>query len=258
MRILVTRPAGQARALCDRLRVIGVEPVAVPTVAILPPASFDALDDVLRRLGSYHWVLFTSTNGVRAFFDRRDVLGLRETIPGSIRWAAIGPATADALAAHSIAHVWLPSRYLSSAVADELPAAPGERLLRVRADLASPLPAERLRARGVVVDEVVAYRAVEAPDGAGDQLVWAWSGGLDGVIFTSASTVRGFARLAEHAGLAQEAAALLHIAIGPVTAAAAEEMGWTVHLVAEEHSIDGIVQVLQERSDSSAAGITRR
>lgn len=252
LRILVTRPADQAVALTDRLRAIGVEPVAVPTVAILPPASFDAVDRALRNLDRYDWVLFTSPNGVRAFFGRYAVLGLVSTLPPSIRWAAIGPGTADAMTARGISPVWMPSRYLGEVVADELPAHPGQWILRVRADIASSLPAQRLRARGMVVDEVVAYQTQEAPEGSREVFAHAWAAGIDGVVFTSASTVRGFARLA--AGLLQGPWDLLVIAIGPVTAKAVEAAGWPVHLVASEHSIDGIVRLLKERSDSGAAG----
>lgn len=257
MRILVTRPADQVAALSDGLRAIGMEPVVVPTVAILPPGSFDALDEALRSLERYDWILFTSTNGVGAFFDRAALLGIDPVSTTSLQWAGIGPATADAITAHGIPTVWMPSRYLSEAVADELPAHAGQRLLRIRADVASSLPAERLRARGVVVDEVVAYCTQEAPPGATELLAQAWADGIDGVIFTSASTVRGFARMAAGASLGQGLDDLMIIAIGPVTAKAVEAMGWPVHLVASEHSVDGVVQVLKERGDSGAAGDAR-
>lgn len=255
LRVLVTRPAEQAQTLTRRLTAIGVEPVPVPAVAILPPASFHALDDALRHLESYHWVLFTSTNGVRAFFDRLDVLGSKKTIPRSIRWAAIGPATAEALAAHGIARAWLPSRYLSEVVGDELPTAPGERLLRVRAEVASPAPAEGLRARGAMVDEVVAYRTQEAPEEAREPLRQAWERGLDAVIFTSASTVRGLLRLGEDVGLKEQLRTLLAIGIGPVTAREITAAGWTNYWIADNHSLDGIMQFFTERGEISAAAV---
>lgn len=255
LRILVTRPAGQAQALTERLTAIGVEPVPVPTVAILPPASFETLDAALLHLARYDWVVFTSRNGVQAFFERHRALGIFNPLPISLRWAAIGPGTAEALATYGVTSAWMPSRYLSEAVGDELPARTGERVLRVRADVASSAPAERLRARGVMVDEVVAYRTQEAPQEAREPLRQAWARGLDGVIFTSASTVRGLVRLAEDVGLTEQLRTLFAIGIGPVTAREINAAGWTTCWIAEDHSLDGIMQFFRERGESSAAAV---
>ena len=255
LRILVTRPAEQAQTLTARLASIGVEPVALPTVAILPPASFEALDAALLHLAQYDWVVFTSRNGVQAFFERRRALGISDPLPISLQWAAIGPGTAEALVAYDVTSAWMPSRSLSEAVGDELPARPGERVLRVRAQMASPAPAERLRARGMPVEEVVAYRAQEAPEEAREPLRQAWARGLDGVIFTSASTVRGLLRLAEAVGLQEQLRTLVAIAIGPVTAREITAAGWTNTWIADEYSLDGIMQFFAERGDISAAAV---
>ncbi len=256
-RVVVTRPADQTAALCDRLRTIGIDPVAVPTVEILPPLSFNALDAALRDLDHYHWVIFTSVNGVRAFFARRAALGLGQAVPDRLRWAAIGPATASAISAHGIPSVWLPRRYLSAAMAEELPDVAGRQILRVRGDIASPRLGDQLTLRGALLDEVVAYRTVEAPPAAVELLKQALIAGVDGVIFTSPSTVRGFARLVAATGLDPHVEDLRCIAIGPVTAEAIEAMGWHVQLVAEEHSTEGLVRLLQERSLDNATGVER-
>jgi uroporphyrinogen III methyltransferase/synthase len=255
LRILVTRPADQAQTLTQRLTAIGVEPVPVPTVAILPPASFEALDAALLHLARYDSVVFTSRNGVQAFFERHRALGISDPHPISLRWAAIGPGTAEALATYGVTRAWMPSRYLSEAVGDELPARAGERVLRVRAEVASSAPAERLRARGAMVDEVVAYRAQEAPEEAREPLRQAWARGLDGVIFTSASTVRGLIRLAEDVGLKEQMRNLFAIGIGPVTAREISAAGWTTCWIAEDHSLDGLMQFFTERGESSAAAV---
>lgn len=257
-RVLVTRPMDQADALAQRLVAIGVEPVVVPTVAILPPASFDALDRALRSLAAYDWVVFTSRNGVQAFCDRRRALGISGVWPSRLRWAAIGPGTAAVLEAHEIADVWMPSRYLGEALAEELPATPGGRLLRVRGETASDLPSQRLRERGVDVDDVLAYRTEEAPAGTSGLLAEAWAAGVDAVVFTSASTVRGFARAAAEAGLLQGVRNVMLIAIGPVTAEAITAAGWRADLTAAEHSLDGLVQVLAGRGEGRATGFRRR
>ncbi len=251
-RVLIIRPAGQADLLATRLENIGMEPVVVPAVAVLPPASWNGVDVALARLGQYAWVLFTSANGVRMFFDRGRTWG---GVAGSpiLRWAAIGPGTAAALEEVGIGGSWLPSRYLGESVGDELPVSSGQRVLRVRGETASPVTTTRLRARGISVDEVVAYRIVEAPPDSETRLRDAWTQGIDAIVFTSASTVRGFAHLTERVGIADDVSSVTTFAIGPVTAEAMTALGWEVHGIALQHSLDGLVALIEERRASIAA-----
>ncbi len=255
-RVLIARPADQAGELADRLRALGIDPVVVPTVAIAPPESWTDVDLALGRLGTYDWVLFTSANGVHMLLNRRKAIGMTEPMPAALRWAAVGPGTAAALAGYGMTGVWLPSRYLGESAGGELPAATGQRVLRVRGQSASPAAAETLRVRGVVVDEVVAYQTIEAPRESEPLLRRAWEEGVDGIIFTSASTVRGFAALAARVGIDDDIGSVLTVAVGPVTAQAMEAAGWEVGAVATQHSIDGIVTVIEERRAALAAGLT--
>lgn len=245
-RLLVTGPHGQSERICGRLREIGIEPVEVPAVAIVPPDSYEELDRAIADLDRFDWVLVTSQNAVAAMFERLAVVAAERPLP-RLHWAAIGPGTAQALRSRGVARVWVPTRYLSEAVGAELPAVAGERVLRIRSEVASAVPAELLRAKGIEVDEVVGYRIVEAPTASRQRLRDALEGGVDGVLFTSASTVRGLLRLAEETGLGDELRQLLIVAIGPVTASAVESAGLRAGLVAKVHSIDGIVNALRER-----------
>lgn len=253
-RVVITRPLEHAERLAAVLRTLGIEPVVVPTVSYEPPATYGPLDDAIHLLDQYQWALFTSRTGVRIFFERVSAAGRQP--PGHLRWAAVGPGTADALRAHGFEDVWTPSRYLSKTLGEELPAGHGERVLRIRAQAASRLPAKRLRSRGIEVDERVAYRTVEAPRDSVPLLRAAFAGGIDGVIFTSASTARGFARLIQHAGFQDEVASLTIVAIGPVTAGAIRALGWPVHLMADEHSLDGIGAMFRRRP-TDASGVAR-
>ena len=255
-RVLVLRPVDHAGALATRLRAIGMEPVVVPAVAIHPPAAWDGVDAALGQLALYPWVLFTSASGVDTFFARRRALGVTDALPATVRWAAIGPGTAAALAGVGVSDPWVPSRYLGEAAGDELPASPGQRVLRIRGEVASPVATVRLRARGLVVDEVVAYRTVEGPQESDGPLQQAWDEGIDAVVFTSASTVRGFARLAQRVHIDDALGGVLIVAIGPVTADAVRGMGWQVDVVAPRYSVDGIIEAIDERRASLAAGYT--
>jgi uroporphyrinogen-III synthase len=256
-RYVITRPAEHAAGLSQALRAAGFEPIEIPAVAIEPPVSWDALDDALRRIHEYDWLLLTSRSGVEALFSRA---GPRFVWPPGLRWAAIGSGTGEALRHRGIAEVWIPSRFLGDAVAQEMPAVAGNRVLRVRAEQASETPSRGLRARGVEVTDVVAYRTRTAPESSRGALAAALAGGVEGVVFTSASTVRGFLALAEAAGALPQVRTLRLVAIGPVTAAALDEYGLPPAAVAEEHSVRGIVAAMSgmagaERSVSNAARI---
>ncbi|HEV8353440.1 MAG TPA: uroporphyrinogen-III synthase [bacterium] len=254
-RFLLTRPADQCAALADALRRAGVEPVIVPAIAIRPPRSYAALDRVLVELHRYDWVLFTSANAVRALHDRLVAASVLGTIPTTVAWAAVGPSTAGALAALGISAVWTPPDALGLRAAADLPAAGGARVLWVRGDRASAPLAQRLRERGLIVDDVVAYRTVEAPNESTVLLAAAWRDGLDGVVLASASAARGFATLARAAGIGSPAPGFVVVAIGPVTAGAAREAGWPAQLVARQHTNAGIVHIIAERSRRGAASV---
>ena len=251
LRVLVTRPRSQNRQISERLKALGAEPVAIPTISIVPPRAGGPLDQALRRLEDYDWVIVTSANGARACLGRARALRLDLT-RARVRWAAIGPATAGALREAGIAVAMTPSRFLTDAIASEWPGGAGQRVLLPRTDAAPPGLAEALRARGATVDEITAYRTVLAPVRSRAKvrrLVTAHE--VDAVVFTSASTVHGLVRL-----LGDDRTALggIEIAcIGPVTAAAVTEEGFSPAVVAQEHTVEGLLDALVARHRARGA-----
>lgn len=240
-RVLVTRPRAQSGPLVARLRALGAEAIAVPTIGIAGPRAGGPLDAALRRLADYDWVVVTSANGARACRVRARALGadLRGPRP---RWAAVGPATARALRAAGVAVAMMPSRFLTEAIAEEVPVAAGDRVLLPRTEAAPPGLAQALRRRGAVVDEVVAYRTVIAPPRSRPRLHAAIHRGVDAVVLTSPSTVHGLVRLLGDRRGALGRAAIA--CIGPVTATAAIEEGLRPAVVAGEHTVDGLLDAL--------------
>jgi uroporphyrinogen-III synthase len=228
-RILVTRAAHQASALAGALREAGLEPILVPTIEIAPPASYGPLDSVLGRLEQFHWIVFTSANAVEVFGRRLHEANGSGQAPlkaseGGVKIAAIGPATARALAGLGLQ----PSLVPSVAVAEELAAAlvplalqPGgarTRFLLVCAEAARPTLPDALRAAGGEVSVVSAYRTVlpaeslprmQALFGSPEQYPQA-------VMFTSSSTVHHLLALLEAANLSLPAQ-VLRVSIGPIT-----------------------------------------
>lgn len=227
-RVLVTRAAGQALDLIASLRSAGLEPVHVPAIAIEVEPAHGHLDRAVGSLQTDDWVVVTSANGARAILTAVERI---LTEPGSLRWAAIGPATSKVLEGAGVEITFRPSRRHARAMAAELPLRAGERVLLVRGDLADGDVAGHLRLRGATVEDVVAYQTVEGPETSRAALRRAVADGpFDAVVLTSGSTVRGIVALAPAAGL--DVSSIPAVCIGPETARAAGDAGFRVVAVA--------------------------
>lgn len=251
LRVLVTRAAGQAGDLSARLRAAGAEPVEVAVIQIVPPDDVAPLDDALRRLPEYDWVLFTSSNTVEAVFARLDALGLDARAFEATRVAAIGTATAERLRARGVRVDYVPDRFVAEALLEGLitRGVAGQRVLLPRAEHARDVLPNGLRSVGATVDVVVAYRTEIPPDAPGLRALEA--GEIDVVTLTSSSTARNLVALASgRVDLINRARVAC---IGPITAATAREVGLRVDLVAEEHTIPGLVAALVADPERSRA-----
>ena len=236
-RILVTRPRAQAAELCDKLAAHGALPIVFPTIEIAPLDDYTALDRAIRHLAQYQWIIFTSVNGVKAFWDRLDVIG--GGITPTMRVAAIGPATASALQAHDVTVTLIPDEYVAEAIIESIGAVQGQRILLPRADIARETLAVELQQRGALVDEISAYRTLPAqPDPNG---LIELRRGVDVITFTSASTVRNFVALVGRDSIPPEA---FIACIGPITANTAREFDLRVDIQATDYTTDGLVAAL--------------
>lgn len=239
-RIVITRPPHKAADFAARLRDLGAEPVLLPTIRIQPPGDPAPLDDALRHLDRYDWMILTSANAVIHLWARLETLGLD---PARLVWpdiAVIGPATAQALEERGVNPALVPSEHVAEALFAALcdrVRLPGARILLPQGNLARPLLADRLREAGAEVHAVVAYETVRP---VGDAV--ALPAPVDAVTFTSSSTVQNFVDLFDDPLAAIGGAAVA--CIGPVTAAAARDRGLPVHAVADPYTIDGLIDVL--------------
>ncbi len=239
-RVLVTRPAVQADEFSARLWELGAEPIVAPTIAIAPPDEVAPAYDAVERVRDFAWVIFTSRNGVDAFFDRLSERGRDARAFGDAKVAAIGPKTAEALAARGLRVDFMPSTFINEAVADGMleRTQPGDRVLLFRAQEARDVVPDALRAAGRSVTDVAAYKTRIIDDAE----LAAKAAGADIITFTSASTVNGF--IANVPAAASLCAAKLVACIGPVTAAAAREAGIRVDIIADAFTVDGLVLAL--------------
>ena len=194
-RVLVTRTAEQAAALSEALARLGAEPIVVPTIAIVPPPSFAELDQALARLDQIDFLLLTSANAVKAFFDRMAALGYDCRTLGHLQTVAVGPKSAAALGAYGVTADLIPDDYRAEGVVALLSdRISGKRLLYPKAALARDLIPAELAAAGAEVIAPVTY-ASAAPANASVRLQSALARGLDLLTFTASSTVQNFVDL---------------------------------------------------------------
>lgn len=242
--ILVAASEERTDSITRSLQRAGLRVTAFPTVRIEPTANSAELDSALRNWQSYDWVVFTSTNGVRAAAKRGRELRL-DLRPVPPRIASVGPATAASLEAEGLAVAAMPDEFVTDAIPDVLGEVEGQRVLLLRSSLARESLAERLRKGGARVDEVEAYEARPfSPDLSGLPP----ANGIDLVVFTSSSTVRNLVRALPPDYVDALRTRAEAACIGPVTAESARECGFRIALVAGEHTAAGLVRAIREAS----------
>jgi uroporphyrinogen-III synthase len=240
-RVLVTRAAEQSDDLSRRLTNLGAIPIELPTIRFVPPDDPTPLQNALQRLTDYDWLIFTSTNGVDFFFQAFSQAGKSIAELTNHRLAAIGPATAAALIDRGLQVEIVPDVHVAEGLLAAMPAVGGQRILLPTADLARSTLADGLRTSGATVDQVVAYQNRPAPPPP-DLLELLPT--IEVLTFTSASTVRNFLATLPDAAAQQAIQRAVVIVIGPKTAAAAIELGLTVHMTAADHTIPGLIEAL--------------
>ena len=222
----------------------GARVIRFPTIQIAPPESWDGLDRAIDGIESYHWVIFTSANGVRFFFSRlrergRDVRDLK-----GLGICTIGPATARSVEDRGLRVDIVPDEYISEGIlaAFEGKSLKGKKILLPRAEAARDVVPEGLERIGAAVDVVTAYRTVRSGYKRSDLQPLIDGGKVDVITFTSPSTVVNFkeimgrdVRLPEKVKFA---------CLGPVTAAAAKKHGFSVDILQARYTIPGMVEAI--------------
>lgn len=244
-RVLVTRAPHQAGRLSEGLRARGVEPVEVPVLEIVGPESYEPLDDALRHLDRYDWIVMTSANTVRMLAERAAALGVAVAQPVGLKVAAVGSATAEAARLLGYDVTLTPESYIAESLVESLRGkVEGKRVLVARAAVARDVIPGALRAAGAEVDVVEAYRN-GTPEGAAEQLRRAVEAGLDAATFTSSSSVTHLAEAARAAGMDWPLAGIAAISIGPITSGTLREAGWEPAAEAESYDIPGLIAAVE-------------
>src|SRR5437660_3412985 len=259
-RILVGRTPHQPRNPSACLRSLGAAAIEIPLIEIREPQSYRPLDDVLKNIRSYEWLVLTSANGVEAMWERIRKLRLTRRNLTHLQIAAIGPATKRAIVKHGLKVKMIPEEYVAESVVKGLrDKVNGKRVLLIRAKVARHVIPEELRSAGAEVDVVEAYETV-VPEKSRARLRALMKNATRRphiVTFTSSSTAKNFAELLGNSKAGSLSMGLLkHVqfaSIGPVTSATLRELHMPVAIEAREFTMGGLLRaiVLARYADTS-------
>jgi len=245
-RVVITRARSQASSFAEAVEALGGEALVFPTIEISDPQSYQSLDDAIRQIGTYDWIIFTSVNGVKSLLGRLRHFGKDYRVLDGLKIAVIGPETAKAVASASLHVDIVPGEFCAEAILEKLD--PGEmagkRILMPRAAVARNVLPATLEEWGAIVDVAAAYQTVPAQSNANWLRELFLEGKVDVITFTSSSTVTHFAALFEGERLGDLLARAAVACIGPITRATVESVGIPVDIVPREYTILGLTQAV--------------
>jgi uroporphyrinogen III methyltransferase/synthase len=228
--ILITRAASQSADLRTRLESLGARIIECPTIQIVPPKTWKPVDEAIRKLSTYNWLLFTSANAIEQFMDRK------ADRPCNVPIAVVGSATADKLLQWGFKPSLVPKEFRAEGLLEAFPEKMvGTRILFPRAEVARELLPEELRRRGATVDVVTVYRTVKASSGSVAEILATEK--VDCIVFTSPSTIPE--------DLTAVPAGTAVAVIGPVTREAAQLMGLRPTIAPRESTVPLLVDAIR-------------
>jgi len=245
--VLVTRAREQASVLTSELEILGAQCIEAPAIKLVPPESYGELDAAIEQLHTYHWLIFTSVNGVEYFFDRLHEKRRDSRALGHARVAAIGAQTAAKLKDYGIVADIVPLEFRAEGIVEALAGRveQGMSVLIPRALVARDILPQKLGQMGAKVDVVPVYRTLTG-DTDGNLLAEKLRNGeIDLVTFTSSSTVTNLLALLGPQGVEQLKNTRV-ACIGPITAGTCLEHGITPEIIAEEYTIKGMVEAISQ------------
>ncbi|HVS52624.1 MAG TPA: uroporphyrinogen-III synthase [Opitutaceae bacterium] len=249
-RIAVTRTREQASELADKLAALGASVLELPLIHVSKEVDLETLADVLAELGSYDWIVFTSANGVRFFFEEfhrvfDDIRAL-----GMLRFACVGEATARAIAAQHLRIECQPKTATAEALADELIATgslDSAKLLVITGNLNRDTLVKKLEEARAIVDQLQVYKTEKTDLSAEPSAADFRARGADAILFASSSAVQSFVDQAAALKLGAKAQRPLAGSIGPQTSETMKKVGMPIDFEAKTPSLDSLVEALVKK-----------
>jgi uroporphyrinogen-III synthase len=253
-RILVSRARDQAGVLSSGLRQLGAEVCEIPFIEIRPPRSFKAMDESLKLVAEYEWLILTSANGVRAMFERMAQLNIPRRVLHRLNIVAIGPATRAAIEREGLKVAVMPKEYVAESVVESLSdKVRGRRVLLCRAKVARDVIPRELRNLGAFLDVVEAYETVTPQSSRVElrALLRDPARRPHVITFTSSSTVQNYvALLGIRSGRSQLVDGVLNASIGPVTSETLRQFELSVDIQAAQYTVPGLIEAIVDRAHS--------
>ncbi|MFN8655476.1 MAG: uroporphyrinogen-III synthase [Candidatus Obscuribacterales bacterium] len=265
-RVLVTRPLDQVQALSTLLSQEQAIPINKPLIEIGPPEDFQPLDEAVRQLPSFDWIIFASTNAVNAFFERAGALNYKLDW-GRTRVAVIGSATAAAAKERGLEIDFCPDSFVAEAFIEQFPGFPkhvrGVRFLWPKTDIGRPYISDRLTAAGAQVERVICYTTNlphNSENLAQELRALLEFNGVDIVTFASSQAVRNFSTLISSVSPDPERLmkGALYAVIGPETAHTGRKLLPHVDIIARQHTIEGLVREMRAYAEASKLRFSAR
>ncbi len=244
--ILITRAREQSGDFATLLQRRGAEVIEFPTIEIVPPRSWEKLDQAIARLKTYDWIIFTSANGVIFFWQRLKEKRKSTRLSPSLKVCAIGPATANQLKKKGVPVHHIPKEFIAESILEgfQKMGVKGKRILLARAKKARDVLPKGLRKLGAEVDVVEVYRTVKPKGGSKKLKQLLQEGRIDVVTFTSSSTVDHFAELLKKEDLKKLLRGIAIAGIGPVTARTAKERELKVKIQPRQYTIPALTEAI--------------
>lgn len=245
-RIVVTRARSQASILAEKIEDLGGEAIEFPSIEIKKETDLSHLDKALLTINHYNWIIFTSVNAVDIFFEEMLHLKLDIRDLKGCELCAIGPATRQRLEERGLRVKVVPDEYRAEGILKDLEKVvnPGQWVLLPRARGARGILPESLRRWGAHVNEVHLYESVPAEHIGKAALDRVLNGDMDYLTFTSSSTVHNFVKIVGSEYIPRINARTRVACIGPVTAETAVALGFNVRVMADEYTIDGLLEAI--------------
>lgn len=246
-KIVVTRAAEQAGEFSAKLAARGATVLECPTIRLVEPESWQLLDLSIRELPGYDWMVLTSGNAVRFFFQRFDALGLDARALGSCRICAVGPKTAAELRLFGIKPDLVPSDYKAEGVVDEFSRLDmhNSRILFPRADKARDIIPRELKRMGAHVDSPVAYRNIFPERLPPETLFALEKRSVDCITFTSSSTVQNLAAMLGEEMMLDMLKGVVVASIGSITSKSCRDLGLKVDIEPESSTMEALAEALE-------------
>lgn len=240
-KVLLTRPRDLISSTAQKLRAQGAEVLELPAIRTEAIEDNETLRRAWKQMNEYQWLVFTSPTGVKIFFEQMKKEGFDIRALGNVKIAAIGEGTKKALRERGLFVDLMPEIYdgenLARALAAQLSGK--EKILIPRAEDGNPELVKILEEAGACVDDVPTYRTCYENQDIIDEAAEFEKGKIDCAVFTSASTVRGFAEAVKGLDFSKVKAAC----IGKQTRAEAEKYGMQTWM-AEKATMDSLVQLV--------------